>query len=496
MRLWERFYRWLSRSLANQLLLTYLLVIMFALGIVTFWALYSTRPEKIDALRYEMIATAVQLGLEIDNDLLLDSELATNRIQAATNRAASEGYAITVVNTIGHVIADSGPKGLRQGENIRSEQEINEALAGIMADSTRHSRVTRTSWLYIAYPVRSAGQTNGVIRVGIPLTDLNNRLNRDLSIFMEILLATLIATVLISLWLARRLTRPLIEMSESARQIAKSGDISVFVPVSRNDEIGDLALSFNQMVGRLREEERVRQEFIANASHELKTPTMAIGSVVEALQAGAVEDPELRYQFLHSLENLVERQSNLLKDLLDVSKLDGGVEMDWREDINLQEIATFSVEQVRAQASKRQVEVRNMANSDGVLVGGNGIQLQRAIVNLLTNAINHTPVSGVVTLMTRVLEPEGQVEVMISDTGTGIDPTDLPHIFERFYRGDKARTRTQGGTGLGLAITREIIARHHGAIDVESAPGQGSTFTMRLPIKAKSAGGASARTSA
>src|SRR5262249_34274084 len=113
------------------------------------------------------------------------------------------------------------------------------------------------------------------------------------------------------------------------------------------------------------------------------------------------------------------------------------------------------------------------------------IQLQRALVNLLTNAINHTPANGSVTLSTRMLEPD-KVEVRISDTGVGIDPTDLPHIFERFYRGDKARTRTAGGTGLGLAITSEIIARHHGSIDVESVPGEGTTFVIRLPATSKS----------
>lgn len=486
MRIFERFYRWLSRSLANQLLFTYVLVIMFALGIVTFWALSTMQSEKIDDLRNTMEVAAVHLGLEIDNDLGLDSDMATNRIQAATDRHANRfGFAITVVNNDGHVMADSGPKGLHEGENIRSEQEINDALAGITAISKRHSPRTHTNWLYVAVPVRSAGQTNGVIRVGVPLTDINQRLNRDLIIFLEIIFATLVVTVLISLWLARRVTRPLSEMNALARQIARSGDISVFVPVERHDEIGDMALSFNQMIGRLREEERLRQEFIANASHELKTPTMAIGSVVEALQAGAAEDPELRYQFLHSLENLVERQSNLLKDLLDIAKLDGGVELQWREDVNLQEIAQVAVEQVLPQARKRQVELQSDANTDGAVISGNGIQLQRAIVNLLTNAINHTPVNGTVALATRLIEPD-QVEVAISDTGTGIDPADLPHIFERFYRGDKARTRTAGGTGLGLAITREIIARHHGTIDVESMPGEGSSFIIRLPAKLRS----------
>jgi signal transduction histidine kinase len=269
-----------------------------------------------------------------------------------------------------------------------------------------------------------------------------------------------------------------------ARQIAESGDISVFVPIRRQDEIGELGLSFNQMIGRLREQERLRQEFIANASHELKTPTMAIGSVVEALQAGAADDPELRTQFLSSLERLVERQSSLIQDLLDISRLDGGLQVNWQEDVNLLQVISDAVEQIRPQAEKKQVSLNNESDTDGLLIPGNAIQLQRAFTNILTNAVAYTPSEGTVTVGAKTTDAE-HVEVLIQDTGAGIDPADLPHIFDRFYRGDKARTRSGGGTGLGLAITREIIARHHGTVVVDSVVGKGSTFVVRLPLKRK-----------
>lgn len=479
--MFERIYRWLSRSLANQLLVTYLLVVTFALTCVTVWALVTIKAESVKDLRNGLEVEAVHLALEIDNDMQLDSEQATERIRRAVYRHASKlNLAITVVNSNGKVVADSGHKPLREGENISNQPEIQDALAGIAANYRRNLR--KVEWLYVAYPVRSSGQTGGVIRVGVPLTDINQRVNRDLIVFLELTFATLIATALISIWVARRMTRPLREMSDMARQIAKSGDISVFVPVRRQDEISELGLSFNQMIGRLREEERLRQEFIANASHELKTPTMAIGSVVEALQAGAAEDPDLRKQFLHSLENLVDRQTSLLRDLLDITRLDAGITQDWQEEVKLSDILNDAIDQIRPQAQKKSTAIQDLVSADGLMVSGKSIQLQRAFVNLLTNAVNYTPGGGTVTIATRVLEPD-IVEVTIQDNGPGIDPADLPHIFERFYRADKARTRTGGGTGLGLAITREIIARHHGVVEVDSAPGKGSTFTVRLPVK-------------
>ena len=353
--------------------------------------------------------------------------------------------------------------------------------------------MSNTNWLYVAYPVRSMGETTGVIRVGVALTEIERRLQRDLIVFLEIIFATGLVTVLISLWLATRVNRPVKEMSALAKQISISGDFSAFLPVSRKDEIGELCLSFNQMIGRLREQERMRQEFIANASHELKTPTMAIGSVVEALQAGAAEDPKLRAQFLQSLERLADRLTSLIQDLLDISKLDSGAEASDQEAVSIHQLVSDAVEQVRGSADKKGVRLvfRNAEGQEAaepealpdveIRVLGNFLQLLRAVTNILTNAINYTPAGGLVAVQAFTTN-DAKVLVKISDTGVGIEPADLPHIFERFYRADKARTRGTGGTGLGLAITREIIARHHGTVAVDSTVGKGSTFTIQLPV--------------
>jgi signal transduction histidine kinase len=474
--------------LANQLLITYLLVITIALAAVSFWALVAIRKESLTDLQNTLEVEAVNLGLEIDNDLELDSPKARKRIQAAVDRRATRlGVAIVVVDKDGRLLADSSEPGPE--ENLAKEQEINEALAGVISKTTRSDPESLKNWMYVACPVRSSGSTTGVIRVGVPLTEIERRLKKDLFVFLEIILATGVVTVLISLWLARRVNRPVREMSALAKQISISGDFSAFLPVRRRDEIGELCLSFNQMIGRLREQERVRQEFISNASHELKTPTMAIGSVVEALQAGAAEDPKLRVQFLGSLERLVDRQTNLIQDLLDISKLDSGSETNWQSEVNISQVISDAVDQIRPQADKKELAITTQitlesGGQDLVLVG-NTSQLQRALLNILTNAVKYTPASGFINISVRSLGGE-RLEIRIQDSGGGIDPADLPRIFERFYRADKARTRESGnpgGTGLGLAIVREIVARHHGTVEVESVVGKGSTFVIILPLR-------------
>lgn len=477
----QKIYNWLSQTLANQLLVTYLVVISIALAVVTFWALLSIKSESIRDLNNSLEVEAVHLALEIDNDLALDSESARRRIQAAAERHAEKlRVAITVVDRNGHVLAEAGEGPTEDPKTIANEPEINDALAGIMGLYQRDSG--QAAWLFVAYPVRFSLETSGVIRVGMPLTQLEQRVKQDLIVFLEIIAATLVSTALISIWIARKVTRPIRDMSELSREIAKSGDIHAFVPVERRDEIGELATSFNQMIDRLREEERIRQEFISNASHELKTPTMAIGSVVEALQAGAAEDPELRKKFLGSLENLVERQTSLLRDLLDVAQLDATSKQRWQAEVSLSDTIQDSIDQVRHSAERKEVDLDIRVPDEGIVIVGNAIQLQRAITNLLSNAVNYTPSHGRVTISSHRIDAYF-VEVRIEDTGTGIDAKDIPHIFERFYRTDKARSRQSGGTGLGLAITREIVARHHGVIRVESTPGKGSVFTVTLPLK-------------
>ena len=481
-------YKWLFRSLANQILITYLLVITIALVAVSLWALVAIRKESLTDLQNTLEVEAINLGLEIDNDLVLDSPKARRRIQSAVDRRATRlGVAIVVVDQDGRLLADSSPVG--QDENLSKEEEINEALAGVISKSTRSEPDSKKNWLYVACPVRSMGETTGVIRVGVPLTEIERRLQKDLIVFLEIILATGVVTVLISLLLARRVNRPVKEMSALAKQISISGDFSAFLPVSRKDEIGELCLSFNQMIGRLREQERVRQEFISNASHELKTPVMAIGSVVEALQAGAAEDPKLRVQFLNSLERLVDRQSSLIQDLLDISKLDSGSETHWQDNINITQVINDAVEQIRPQADKKELTISTQITLEGAaqefMVAGNASQLQRALLNILTNAVKYTPNGGSIGILVKASGGE-QLQVRIQDSGCGIDPEDIPHIFDRFYRADKARTRETGGTGLGLAIVREIIARHHGTVNLESVVGKGSTFIIQLPMRPKS----------
>lgn len=275
--------------------------------------------------------------------------------------------------------------------------------------------------------------------------------------------------------------RPVERMSQTAARISVQ-NLDERLPVVRTgDALQGLSLSLNHMLGRLRESVHSSRRFLADASHELRTPLTVIKGELQE----TVRDPhcpaELRERIGSTLEE-VARLERLVSGLLVLSRLDAGeAQREWLE-VDLAELAASTMEQMRLVAEDRGVQL-NAAALQPLTVRGDRGRLKQVIVNLLDNAIKFTPRGGSVRLRTEVREDGGYLEV--SDTGIGIPPAAQPHVFDRFYRVDEARSREDGqevgGTGLGLSIVRSICSAHGAQVDVESTPGQGSRFRVRFP---------------
>lgn len=221
----------------------------------------------------------------------------------------------------------------------------------------------------------------------------------------------------------------------------------------------------------------VRRDFVANASHELKTPVASIRAAAETLRDGAIDDPPAARRFTEQLDREALRLSRIVADLLDLSRLETGSEL--QERVRMDVVATDEVERLRERADDAGVALT--LHADGVpSVLGSGRDLALLVRNLVDNAVRYTPADGQVEL--RVTVQDDVVVVRVSDTGVGIPQRDLPRIFERFYRVDRARSRETGGTGLGLAIVKHIAENHGGEVTVESELARGSTFQVRLPV--------------
>jgi two-component system phosphate regulon sensor histidine kinase PhoR len=226
--------------------------------------------------------------------------------------------------------------------------------------------------------------------------------------------------------------------------------------------------------------QELRKEFVANVSHELRTPLTVIKGFIETLLDGAVDEPVRAKQYLETVGRHTEQLTNLVNDLLDLSRLDAATPLTKREPVDVNAAARKVADLMLPAAQKKRQTLHLDLNEPLPPIMGDADYLHRALFNLIDNAVKYTREGGEITLATAA--SDGLVTVEVTDNGIGIPLEDQPRIFERFYRVDRSRSREMGGTGLGLSIVKHVVQSHGGTIDVDSVLGEGSRFTMRLPI--------------
>jgi len=321
------------------------------------------------------------------------------------------------------------------------------------------------------------GEMAGVIQVGASLWEVDAALQRLLTILVVGSLLALVVSALLGMWLARTALHPIDQIARAALRITRAEDLQGRLPTTpAQDEIGRLVDTLNEMFGRLEHLFETQKRLVADVSHELRTPLTTIRGNVDLLRRGAAEDEEAREDALKAIEAESTRMSRMVSDLLLLARADAGGQLE-RQPV---EIDTLLLEVYRqAQLISDDVEVR-LEHEDQAVVLGDADRLKQALLNLVDNAIKYTPPGGKVHLS--LYHDQDWVQIEVRDTGVGISPEDLPHIFERFYRADKCRGG-RGGTGLGLSIADWVARAHAGQITVESKVGEGSTFTLWLPAR-------------
>jgi signal transduction histidine kinase len=286
------------------------------------------------------------------------------------------------------------------------------------------------------------------------------------------LLGGLAVAVLLAIYLSRRLTRPILELSRVADQVAR-GDYDVDVPeVPGGTEVGHLAGRFREMAKRLAEAEQLERNFLMSVSHELRTPLTAIRGHVSALREGLVEDPNARAVSLETIAAETERLSRLVGDVLDLAKLDAHRFTLLQEEVDMEQLVTRAYLTFNEEARRRGIDYRSELHDHAVLMT-DGDRVLQIITNLLSNAFRWTPDGGRIELGLET--SNGNISVSVEDTGPGISAEEHDRIFRPFW------SRDGGGTGLGLAIASELAQALGGRIELLSEPGFGSRFELLLP---------------
>jgi heavy metal sensor kinase len=281
-------------------------------------------------------------------------------------------------------------------------------------------------------------------------------------------------------WLMRQALRPVDEITKSARAMTSTNLRDRLPLISTGDEIERLSTAFNEMITRLDAAFQNIARFTADASHELRTPLTILRLELD----GIVQHRELAPQLVDQIESALEEThhlSRIVENLLVISRLDAGVIPIERVPLDLGELVASTVEPMQLLAEEKPVSLGCEVHSN-VYVEGDRSHLKMLILNLVDNAIHYTPAGGQITIKLTSGDRSALLEIV--DTGVGISPEGLPHIFERFYRADKARSRNSGGAGLGLAIVRAICDAHKGEIRVLSTEGLGTRFFVELPLMA------------
>ena len=323
----------------------------------------------------------------------------------------------------------------------------------------------------------SEGQCVGTVFAATSAASVNAFEGEALQMFLVAAVAALAVTFCVVGVFAFRLVKPLRQMSAAARSFG-SGDFSVRVPVTSSDELGQLAVSFNNMANSLSNSEGTRRSFIANVSHELKTPMTTIAGFIDGILDGTIPK-EQESKYLHIVSDEVKRLSRLVKSMLDLSRIDSG-EMKLhpsRFDITHTVVTTLLT--FEQKIDEKGIEIRGLEEAAPQEVWGDQDLLHQVVYNLIENAVKFTNEGGYIAV--QVSDSIDRTTVVIENSGPGIAPEDLPMIFERFYKTDKSRSRDKNGMGLGLYLVRTILKFHGGDIAVSSAVGQFCRFEFYIP---------------
>lgn len=473
-------------SLRTRLILTHIFVIFLTLGIVAVSLVFILRDYQRQ-IQLARLGDAVN-PLSFQARAMLASDTAPKDIITRLAEQASGIGTLLIITDKGALLADSSTNTPNRNLRLLPLNRADKPRAFVWGSFTRGGRTL----LYVA---QNIGPLNGqTVYLGLAAPDQQffavlDEIGWSLGIAGGI---TLVVSLLVALLLARSIAKPITRLTQATEAITQ-GEYSHRVEAKKDGELGRLAASFNSMVSQVQRSRQMEKDFLANVSHELKTPLTSIQGFAQAILDGAVTDMVGARRAAQTIFGETARMSRLIGDLLTIARLESGQLNLISEKIDLHESLPHWVERLQPHAREKDETLIAIVDPLPPITGDPG-RLEQVVSNLVDNAIKYSPAGASVTVTAKkeALTPTPRrraaemiasdwVTIAVKDTGAGIPPEHVPRLFERFYRADNARVA--GGTGLGLAIANEIVAAHGGKITVQSEMGKGSTFTVHLPVK-------------
>ncbi|MGM0878188.1 MAG: sensor histidine kinase [Bacillota bacterium] len=384
---------------------------------------------------------------------------------------------IVIVDELGIVVANSGVPSLPKGEKINSDK-FDLLANNSVTQNEYYDEINNKRYLSIGKPIYSNKVFIGGIFVLASIEDMY----KSVDIIEKSVILAGIGAIFLALGftfiLSRKLSNPLLEMEKATRKIAK-GDLNTRVSKRTKDEIGSLATAINDLAVELHRYRSNRREFLANISHELRTPITYLEGYANALENNLYQSKEEKKQYLQIIQQEAVRMSKLVNDLFELSKMEEGKVELLFEEVDLVEVVENALLKTKMKAKEKGLQLDFNRLSDFPIIYADGLRMEQIVINLIENAIRYTE-DGLIKV--KLSSDSNTVRLAVEDTGIGIPEEDVPFLFERFYRVEKSRSREFGGTGLGLAIVKHLVELQGGTISVKSKVGKGTCFELTFPM--------------
>jgi len=479
-------------SIRWKILIAYLLIIVIAFSVLGI-SLIQLVGEYLFTQRVKEDQRIVDTLAEQMSRLLVEHDV-SSMLRLSTEACENDSNRVLILDPYGVVQVDT--RSLLNGTRFENSEAADVLTGAKSSYGFYDASISGANWLYdvlnafrdadpmtgvFAVPVHAGSNTIGAVIYISQVQEIYDSL-RDMQIkILTWLLVVAAAVILMSVYVLRAVTRPVGELREGIAQMS-SGDFSARVDVRGRNEFAELAAAFNSMSQRLELLDKSRNQFVSNASHELKTPLSTMKILIETILYQDPVDPGMTKEFLTDVNKEIDRLNRIVSDLLTLVNIDSGGMKLTLADVAIHDLLLEQVKRLAPLARENGIELECSAK-EALEVAGDSVKLQQVIYNVIDNAIKYTPRGGEVHAS---LSRSGKRAVIrVSDTGIGIPAADIAHVFDRFYRVDKARSRATGGTGLGLSIVKQIVQLHGGNITASSEEGKGTTFTIELPLSPK-----------
>ena len=460
-----------GKSVQSQMMMVFVSVILLLLLVINTYPVMAMRNVVYGDKEQSMSATVSVVSSALSG---LDTLTAENVGTVIDLLNVTENNHILITNERRTVIYDSWGESL--GTNLSASfSNINKVFTGKIVFESRYDTDSFTS--EICAPVMVNSKIIGSVYMIEEDTEQADMIGGIRTRLTMISLAIGAAAIGLSVLVSGALTRRIRKLADAVK-VVQEGDYTRRIEPLGNDEITELTHELNAMTEILRQNEQVRRQFVSDASHELKTPLASIRLLSDSILQNENIDRETTVEFVEDIGAAAERLQHMTEKLLDLSRMDSDVPV-LRELVDLSAVAAKSIPVLRPLAEHRNVDLRLEAESE-VLVCASEDDLYQIVFNLAENAIKYNVPHGEVTVS--VKKRDGAAVLTVADTGIGIPQEDVPNIFSRFYRVDKARSREAGGSGLGLSIVRDAVILHGGDVSVTSNVPQGTVFTVTLPL--------------